>query len=466
MKTLDDFALGSTKHAEADYIDMLAADPDLAQRSAALLTERSYSDRLTFGGVPFSRTLRPRFLTPRQYTYIQQTCRTLARAMIRLREACVDDPMLRAQLDLTEEEERLALVDPGFSEPSPSLRMDSFWSEHAWHFVECNGEAPAAVAYTDILTNVFLDLPAVHKFQERYTLQPIYSRERFLQEVMTQYAEFRRNRGAHEFPERPRIAIIDWRGVPTSTEFDLFNEYFESKGLECLITTPEELEWSGGRLRVGDFVIDIAYKRVLTSELLAKPEVAKALTAAYVAGRVMVMNAFRAKFLHKKLSLALLHDDAYAYLYTPEQREVILRHIPWTRKVREQHTTYGTGTVDLVPFILDHRDRLVLKPNDDYGGKGVVIGWTVSQAEWEAALAQALDSSYAVQERVVLEKEPYPFIADDGSIAVADLAADTDPYLFGTDCEGILTRLSAEALLNVTAGTGTVTASMLVEPKG
>ena len=46
------------------------------------------------------------------------------------------------------------------------------------------------------------------------------------------------------------------------------------------------------------------------------------------------------------------------------------------------------------------------------------------------------------------------------------LLADTDPYLFGTDCEGILTRLSAEALLNVTAGTGTVTASMLVEPKG
>ena len=136
MKTLDDFALGSTKRAEADYIEMLAADPDLAQRSAALLTERSYNDKLTFGGVPFSRTLRPRFLTPRQYAYIQQTCHTLARAMIRLREACVADPLLRAQLDLTDEEERLALVDPGFSEPSPSIRMDSFWSEHAWHFFE------------------------------------------------------------------------------------------------------------------------------------------------------------------------------------------------------------------------------------------------------------------------------------------------------------------------------------------
>ena len=62
---------------------------------------------------------------------------------------------------------------------------------------------------------MFLELPSVHKFQEHYTLQPIYARDRFLQEVMTQYTQFRANRGTSEFPERPRIAIIDWQGVPT-----------------------------------------------------------------------------------------------------------------------------------------------------------------------------------------------------------------------------------------------------------
>ena len=45
------------------------------------------------------------------------------------------------------------------------------------------------------------------------------------------------------------------------------------------------------------------------------------------------------------------------------------------------------------------------------------------------------------------------------------LAADLDPYLYDTDTQGILTRLSAQALLNVTAGTGSVTCTMLVEPK-
>src|SRR5205814_695142 len=111
--------------------------------------------------------------------------------------------------------------------------------------------------------------------------------------------------------------------------------------------------------------------------------------------------------------------------------------------VREQKTQFDGQEIDLVPFIAAHRDRLVLKPNDEYGGKGVIIGWTVTQAEWEATLATALQESYAVQDRVVLEKEPYPFVADDGSVTVADLAADTNPYLFGTATAGVLTRLSA-----------------------
>src|SRR5690242_20072490 len=125
-KALDDFQLGSTADVIREYNDMLAADLTLARDSATMLTERSQSDKLTFGGVPFLRTLRPHFMTPRQYAYLQQTCNTLAGAMTRLRKAALADPRLLDQLDLTPEERRLALVDPGFDEPSPSIRMDSF----------------------------------------------------------------------------------------------------------------------------------------------------------------------------------------------------------------------------------------------------------------------------------------------------------------------------------------------------
>jgi hypothetical protein len=414
--------------------------------------------------VPFLRTLRPRFLTARQYAYVQETCGTLADAMTRLRKACLRDAALLDQLDLTPEEHRLAVVDPGFDEPSPSIRMDSFWSTDEWQFVECNGESPAAIAYDDIGSNLFMELPCVRQFQQRYQVRPIYGLDRFMEEIDRQYAQFRANRGTSEFPARPRIAIVDWSGVPTYTEFELFQEYFRGKGLECIICTPEECEYDGKRLHVGNFTIDIFYKRVLTSELLSKPDVAEPITRAYVDGRVMVMNAFQAKILHKKMSLGLLHDDANYHLFTPEQITVIQRHIPWTRKVKAGTTTHEDRSVDLLPFIRDHRDRLVMKPNDEYGGKGVYIGWTLSQQQWEEALEEASASSYVVQERVVLEKEPFPYLTDAGGIEIAQLAADIDPYLYHHDTQGVLTRLSAEALLNVTAGTGSVTCTMIVEP--
>ena len=141
-----------------------------------------------------------------------------------------------------------------------------------------------------------------------------------MQAIEDVWREFRANRGASNFNERPNIAIVDWADVPTASEFELFRQYFTSKGLNVLITTPERLEFTGGRLRDGDFVIDIYYKSVLTSELLEKPDVAKATLDAYEAGAVCVINSFRAKLLHKKMSFGLLHDDANAHLFSAAER--------------------------------------------------------------------------------------------------------------------------------------------------
>ena len=44
-----------------------------------------------------------------------------------------------------------------------------------------------------------------------------------------------------------------------------------------------------------------------------------------------------------------------------------------------------------------------------------------------------------------------------------DLAIDLDPYLFHGRPGGVLTRLSSSALLNVTAGAGSVVPTFVVE---
>jgi uncharacterized circularly permuted ATP-grasp superfamily protein len=232
-----------------------------------------------------------------------------------------------------------------------------------------------------------------------------------------------------------------------------------------VICDPRELGVGRGGLYAAGRAVNLVYRRVLTSELLARADEVRPLLDAYTAGDVCVVNTFRAKLLHKKMSLALLSDERYAGLYTPLQRRVIARHVPWTRKaVDGPSSRNGRPVGDLLAHCAARREELVLKPNDEYGGRGVVLGWTVDQTSWEKALEVATTGSYVVQEAVDVPREPFP-VALDG-VQVLDLAVDLDPYLFEGRPWGCLTRLSSSALLNVTAGAGSIVPTFVVEGAG
>src|SRR6266542_6937838 len=149
-----------------------------------------------------------------------------------------------------------------------------------------------------------------------------------------------------------------------------------------------------------------------------------------------------------------MSDERNARLFTDAERQAIAAHIPWTRRVEERHTVYDGTTIDLVPYVLRNSERFVLKPNDDYGGKGIVLGWTVDDAAWAKAVQTALAEPYVVQERVNLPSEPYPSFVD-GRVQLLDRLLDTAPFVsHGTHMDGCLTRIATAALLNVTAGGG------------
>jgi uncharacterized circularly permuted ATP-grasp superfamily protein len=418
-----------------------------------MLAEGQRGRRLVFGDRPLCVSLRPNLISDWQYAAVNAAAEAIYAALGRLERALLEDEGLRRLLDLDPREEALAVRDPGFRAASPSARLDGFIGEDGViRFVEYNAESPAGMAYNDELAQVFASLPVMKRFRERYRIRVVPVRGRQLAVML------RAHRSRSE--RAPSIAIVDWRGLPTLTEFEMFERYFESRGVPTVICAPEDLTYSRGTLRAKGHRIDLVYRRVLTSELLAKDEVSRPLVRAYLEGAVTVVNSFRAKLLHKKMSLALLSDERYAALYTPPQRAAIARHIPWTRKVREGQTKHDGKVVDLTEFVLANRDRLVLKPNDEYGGKGVVLGWTIGQHEWEQSYLAALASSYVVQERVSVPRYPFPVILD--RMHFLDLSIDHDPYLFWGKVSGTLARVSSSALLNVTAGAGSVVPTYIV----
>ncbi|MCB0115025.1 MAG: hypothetical protein KDD84_13080, partial [Caldilineaceae bacterium] len=105
-------------------------------------------------------------------------------------------------------------------------------------------------------------------------------------------------------------------------------------------------------------------------------------------------------------------------------------------------------------------------PNDEYGGKGVIIGWETPQDAWDAALQDALSNPSVVQERAVIAYEDFPTMDVEGKLVISQRLVDCDPFLFrGHSVTGCLTRLSSVTLLNVTAGGGSIVPVFVVEPK-
>ena len=293
----------------------------------------------------------------------------------------------------------------------------------------------------------------MQKFGETYNVRPLYGRRFMLDVLLESYREYR---GGH-FDKQPQIAIVDLKGRPTVKEFELFKEFFEEQGYRSIICSPDELQFSDNRLRAGDFEIDIVYKRLLVNEYLPIIKEQPALIDAYRAGAICMVNSFGSKIIHKKALFAVLTSERRAGLFSEAERAAIRKHVPWTRLVRAEKSDYLGAEIDLLDFVRANRNRLVLKPNDDYGGHGITIGWNSDEGSWSGALRDAVThGDYVVQERVPTAREMFPALKDDGTIEFAEQLVDLDPLLFNGKVGSAFTRLSFTELANVSSGGGMV----------
>src|SRR5579864_6474192 len=190
--------------------------------------------------------------------------------------------------------------------------------------------------------------------------------------------------------KRPQIAIVDWREVPTWSEFEILKERFEKMGVPVVLADPRDLVFDGKTLAAHGTKIDLVYRRVLINDIVARPKECEALVKAYEAQAVCVANNFRCKIPHVKAFFAVLTEQKNATLFSSEELDVIRRHVPWTRVVEDVKTDYQGQPIALLDYIRKNQKDLVLKPSDEYGGTGVTLGWEVDANHWEKSIQEAL----------------------------------------------------------------------------
>ena len=436
-----------------DHYHKLLEDDGLRGESLEFLISGLRRHDLVFGGRPLSPYLRPHFVTESNWEMAVEVCGRIWSSIQKVKDVAVDSESMLDELGIHGIERELVSIDPGYSQVSPTARLDSFLTGDSFSFVELNGESPAGIAYSDVASEIYEQLPVAREFGKTFRFRSLSGRSKLLDVLLSSYREF----SGPSAGRKPTIAIVDFEGLPTRREFELFQEFFVANGIDTVICSPQELEYSGGRLRCDGFEIDLVYKRLLVNEYIPIMSEAPALLEAYRDRAVCMVNSFRSKLIHKKAIFCVLTDERFSNMFSRSEIDAIGSHVPWTRTFSETMTTYGSESIDLLSWVRANRSKLALKPNDDYGGHGIFIGWTATETEWDAAIAHALENGdYLVQERVVTSREDFPMIDADGVVEMKEQLVDLDPLIFNGVVGSAFTRLSSTELANVSSGGGMV----------
>jgi hypothetical protein len=404
-------------------------------RAAEAQPDRTFLDRVigsgaTHGGGPVCVYRSPLFLSASSLPAWRRVVSRMTSILGRARDAMLADldrgeQSLAARFGVSAPARALAAIDPGYDAVAPFARLDAFVADGVPRFLELNAEFPAGMGYAEALDGVVRADPAFPSARAT-SLLPATAAAAALRSIA---------RGWGVRAPRPRVAIVDRLDVPTAPDFHLLARRFREIALPTDVVDLRSLRFDGERLRDEAGPIDVVLRRVLVRDLLGDPAAAAPLLDAARARAVCIVNPLRTHLLHSKGVFALLHDPSLPL--SAEDRGFVRRHVPWTAMLSDATRE----------FVRPRKDQHVLKPADGHGGRGVVLGWAVDQAEWDRALSAA--GTWVVQARMQAPRARF-LDARDGDWH--ELPYDLAPFLVRGKLAGFLCRATEGGLANISAG--------------
>ena len=430
--------LERSSHIIADY-----------QRLCAFLVEQN----CTFRGEPMPTLLKPNFISPGQQNLLVRSVELMGRILTRFISLYLSNAEVREIMGFSEREEALFRIDPGYQNPLVISRLDAFLSGNNLRFLEFNCDSPAGIAYADIQEEGFRKLFENYGFLNNYRIAFMIRQEILLASLLDCYREFR---GTHrKMPETPVVAIVDWKGVSTYSEFELHRNYFRNKGIKTVIASPQDFVIRSGKVYATGQEVHLIYKRVITRELLERWEEVENFVEAVRKGLVCCCNSFRSVIVGNKKVLAVLSDKRFVACFSGHEQELIRKTIPWTAILSDHMVSYHGTRVQLPSFVAGNKNKLVLKPSNKYGGKDVHIGRETDQSAWEKIIQRHVkDHNWVVQDYVKIPTDLYPEIND--QVKFKPKYVNINPFAINGNYCGTITRVSDNQVINVSAGGGLV----------
>ena len=234
-------------------------------------------------------------------------------------------------------------------------------------------------------------------------------------------------------------------------EFETLRRYYTERGYPVFYADPAELYLRDDEVWYEGNRVDLLYRDYALADFDCIGEEGGDVEAIRLLfKRNQVVSSMAGDFDHKS-TFELLTDSRFSAFFTPGERQLLRRHVLWTRALTDRATTDPAGDrVALPEYTLANRELLVIKPNRSYGGDRVLLGPTVSDAEWRDAIDQALaePGDWVVQRMARVAAYEFPVMQPDRTIGVQPfyMVVGFAPTKYGT---AVLGRASQKQVVNV-----------------
>jgi hypothetical protein len=265
----------------------------------------------------------------------------------------------------------------------------------------------------------------------------------------------------------PVVALLESPGGLTSlgSYWRSLQEHLRAEGLDFRLGEIGDVRQRGGRLYLDGTAIDVILRTFAVDEMCALPdgeELLEPIFRAHEAGTVVLWTPMASSLYGNKGCLALLSDPRWNDRYSADERALIDRVLPWTRSLSGSSSPAEAQILD---ECRERREELILKPNANNGGVGIVAGWETDDEQWWRALKEVAPLGCVVQQRVVPRAEA---VVDPRTGEVTDWWAVWGMYVTPDGYAGAYARAlphSSNAVISVSANAGTRFAGVFVYPE-
>ncbi len=426
-----------------EYLSVLGDLRGDAQGRSAALKYLQSSD-VDAHGEPLNFSYVPYLVDEDLHKTFSNIVSTTHRILCKIIKHYLEDEHYRALFGYSKQLQDLIMLPCDYSQLLPMARFDIFMDEDDptnFKFCEFNTDGTSCMSRDFVLGEALMQGEALRKFSEVHSVQYYELFDSWARVCLSNYFE------CPDAVETPLVVVADFMDDhATYSDFGRYVDAFKRCGADSRVVDIRDMKFDGTKLydAADGAKIDCIYRRAVTCDVQNHIHDCQDLIEAVEQRCVCLVGHFRTTVVHTKtVNIALFLPETRSFL-SDEECEFIDLHCPKTYRLE--------GNLgEVIDEIAENNNGWILKPEDDYGAKGVFAGPDFNKSDWKQIVTDHIGAGYVAQQyaKQFTTDVMYTGRDLDNSTPVQKFNAMPGLYCYNGEFSGIYLRCGNEGVIAV-----------------